>query len=118
LREQIFWCSCEPCRAIVRLVEHHGANLQFSLARAGRLCELVIVVGAGADGIAARDVVPERRKYASHLELELTGQISNCADPIHICHAIDHSNHNSQARNRINIGSARASYSQGRFYLL
>lgn len=95
-----------------------GANLQFSSARAGRLCEIAVVAAAGPDGIAARDVVDERRKFARHLGVVLAGPISNSDDPIHICHAIDHSNHRSKARNRINIGGARASYMNGRFYLV
>jgi hypothetical protein len=117
LKERIYGCGCSRCRAIVVLSEKHGASLQFVAGRAGRLCELAVVAASGSEGISAHDVVVERREYASHIGVQLKGHISNSNDPIHICHAIDHSNHNSKARNRINIGSAHASYFEGRFFL-
>lgn len=117
LKERVFSCACTRCRAVVSLVEKKGAVFQFIEKRAGRLCELAVVAGAGARGIAAADVVPERRSYAEHVGATLSGSISDSRDPIHIIHAIDHSNHNAKARNRVNIGSARAWYSNGRYYL-
>jgi hypothetical protein len=101
----------------VDLVENKGAVLQFDETRSGRLCELAVVAAAGTSGIAAPDVVTARRNYAMHLGVELSGPISDSRDPIHIIHAIDHSNHNTKARNRINIGTAVARYVGGRYYL-
>jgi len=116
-KERVFSCACTRCRAVVALVEEKGAVLHFEEKRAGRLCEIAVVAGAGPRGIAAADVVPERRSYAEHVGAELSGSISDSRDPVHIIHAIDHSNHNVNARNRINIGSARAWYKNGRYYL-
>ncbi len=117
LRERIYGCSCERCAAVVKLVEVHGAGLMFRLDGSGRLCELAVVAAEGAQGLPAHSVVNERRAYAKHIGAELLGPISDSPDPIHICHAIDHSNHNSKARNRINLGTAMATYKNGRYFI-
>ena len=118
LKDQIYGCRCSTCRAVVWLVDDRGAHLQFSATRAGRLCELAVVAAAGDDGLDESEVVSARRSYASHLGVKLTGPISNSDQPIHILHAIDHSNHNPNASNRINLGQAYASFRDGRFTLL
>ena len=117
LKEQIYGCRCATCRALVWLVEEMGAQLQFSSKRAGRLCELAVVAEAGIGGLIDKRVVGARRTYATHLGIKLTGKISNSEEPIHIHHAIVNSNHNPDAKNRINIGSAHASFANGRFFL-
>jgi hypothetical protein len=61
--------------------------------------------------------VHERRKYAQHLGIQLSGPTSDADHPNHIHWALEHSNHNPDARNRINLGRARATYSKGRFFL-
>lgn len=113
LKDRIYNCRCQRCRAVVNLIKRHGATIQFSEGRAGRLCELAVVAGAGAEGIDANEVVRERRRYAVHIGVELCGPTSNSDDPIHICHAIDRP----RAQNRINLGSAQAWYSNGRYFL-
>jgi hypothetical protein len=116
-RDTIYNCPCVRCRAVVRLVEEHGAVLQFSATRAGRLCELAVVAAEEEAGLPSRKVVQERRKYAQHLGIELRGPISDSDEPVHIDHAIHNSNHNPNARNRVNLGSAVASCSDGRYFI-
>lgn len=116
-RNQIFACRCRTCQSLVRLVKDRGAVLQFSRDRAGRLCELAVVATAGDNGLAEDEVVPARRAYAEHLGIELRGPISNADKPIHIRWAIQNSNHNRNAMNRINLGQAMASFMGGRFRL-
>lgn len=116
-REKIYSCACERCRALVVLVEDRGAKFQFNPNAAGRLCELAVVAASGESGIAKNDVVRERRKYAQHLGIELSGPTSNADIPNHIQWAVENSNHNSEARNRINLGRAKAVYKEGRFFI-
>jgi hypothetical protein len=116
LREQIGECKCLQCKAVVSLVER-GAKLRFSPNAGGRLCELAVVAASGAQGIAKNDVVAERRRYAQHLGIELSGPTSNSDKPNHITWALSNSNHTAGASNRINLGRAKASFSGGRFFL-
>lgn len=116
LKQQIFQCLCKPCAAIRTLVEN-GAVLQFSPVRAGRLCELAVVAAAGTEGMRAVKVVQARRDYARHLRVELRGPVSDADQPIHIQHAVTDSNHNPNARNRINLGEMWASLVGGVYYL-
>jgi len=118
LKQQIYNCNCARCRAIVRLVEEKRAVLQFSRSRAGRLCELAVVAASGSAGIVSSAVVPARREYAHHLGIVLSGPISDSDQPLHIEHAITNSNHNANAKNRINLGQARASLTGNVYRLL
>jgi hypothetical protein len=101
----------------VWLVEDCRAQLQFAPTRAGRLCELAVVAASGALGIAESEIVRERRAYACHLGIELSGPTSNAETPAHVHWALEHSNHNPGATNPVNIGQARATYSAGRYFL-
>lgn len=118
LKQQIYNCKCPHCRAIVALAEERGAKLQFSESRAGRLCELAVVAAAGSVGLPDHEVVSQRRAYAVHLGLTLSGSTSNADSPVHIAWAVTNSNHNRDARNRVNIGQALATYTGGRYRLL
>jgi len=89
-----------------------GAKLRFSEAKAGRLCELAVVAAEGADGISENAVVAARRSYATHLGVSLMGPTSNAENPTHIAWAVRNSDHN-----KINIGTAEASYLKGRYFL-
>ena len=117
LKQRIYACDCRVCKAVVCLIEDKGAFLQFSTSRGGRLCELAVVAASGDQGLLEADVVNQRRIYASHLGIELSGRTSNADEPIHIRWALINSNHNPNASHRINIGRARAIYEAGRFYL-
>ena len=117
LRQKIYGCTCDRCRALVRLVEERGAVLRFSPTRAGRLCELAVVAAAGPPGMPRNSIVSARREYARHLEIILSGPVSNADTPVHIEHAVTDSNHNPNASNRINLGQARASVHDDRFRL-
>jgi hypothetical protein len=117
LKQQIYACDCTTCKAIVCLVEEKGAILQFSTTRGGRLCELAVVAASGNQGISETDVVNQRRNYAKHLGIELSGATSNASEPVHIHWALNNSNHNPDASSRINIGRAKASYEAGRYFL-
>ena len=118
LKEFIYECNCNRCKAVVKLVEDSGAILQFVPSRAGRLCELAVVAAEGEEGMEKSKVVSERRKYAEHLDVELSGGTSNSNDPVHIEWAINNSNHNPNAKNRINLGTAKASFANGKYRLL
>lgn len=118
LKEQIYSCKCTHCRALVAVVEDRGAKLQFSESRAGRLCELAVVAAAGSKGLPDHEVVPQRRAYAAHLGLTLSGSTSNADSPVHIAWAVTNSNRNRDARNRVNLGEARATYTDGRYRLV
>lgn len=118
IRSFVYECQCKRCRALVSLVEEAGAVLQFTPSKAGRLCELAVVATAGEAGIDESLVVPARRDYAKHLGVTLTGNTSNNDKPVHIKWAIKNSNHNPNAKNRINLGKARASFSGGRYRLM
>lgn len=109
LKQKVYGCNCNTCKALVCLIDQQDAVLQFSKSRAGRLCELAVVAEAGAQGIHEEQVVGARRAYAAHLGVILSGPISNSDEPVHILHAIRNSNHSTDAINRINIGEARAS---------
>ena len=109
-RDKIYACECDVCRSVVRLVEEKGAVLQFSPARAGRLCELAVVAASGNQGLTGEQVVDARRRYADHLGISLMGPVSDADGPAHIQHALDNSNHNPSARSRINLGRAVASF--------
>ncbi|TPG75899.1 hypothetical protein EAH78_19665 [Pseudomonas arsenicoxydans] len=63
-------------------------------------------------------VVAARRSYAQHLGVKLDGPTSNAEDPAHIEWAMSNSNHNPAAKNRINLGSAKAFSLNGRYFLL
>lgn len=115
LKKQIYACECERCSAIVCLIEQCDAHLKFSPSRAGRLCELAVVAAAGEDGLLKEHVVAERRQYAEHLGVTLSGPTSNADQPVHIDWAIRNSNHNPNAAERINLGRAHASFSDGRY---
>ena len=117
LKEQIYGCKCERCRAVVWLVEDCGARLQFSPIRGGRLCELAVVAAAGSAGMLPEEIVTARRDYAKHLRITLSGPTSNAENPNHIEWTIENSNHNPDARNRVNLGRARASFTGGRYRL-
>ena len=117
-RQQIYGCGCERCRALVSLVEGSGARVQVSPERAGRLCELAVVAASGTNGLDEADVVAARRAYARHLGIDLSGPTSNSDDPVHIGWAIENSNHNRYAKNRINLGKARASIANERYRLV
>lgn len=116
-KQQIYGCTCDRCRAVVRLVEERGAVFQFSPTRAGRLCELAVVAAEGVTGMARSKVVLARREYANHLRIKLSGPVSNADTPVHIEHAVTDSNHNANASNQINLGQARASLHGDTFYL-
>lgn len=116
-KQRIYACECKYCRAVVWLVEERGAQLRFVPTQGGRLCELAVVAASGAEGIAERDVVRERRAYARHLGIELCGPTSDAETPAHIQWALEHSNHSPDASNPVNIGQARARYSAGRYFL-
>jgi len=115
LKNQIYSCDCERCKALVCLIEQCDAHLLFSPTRAGRLCELAVVAATGDSGLPKEVVVTERRAYAEHLHLVLSGPTSDADDPIHIDWAIHNSNHNPDATERINLGRARALFSDGRY---
>lgn len=117
LKQKIYECQCKQCRAICRLIEACGANIMFSEEKAGRLCELAVVAAEGADGIYKNAIVAARRSYAKHLGVNLTGNTSNAERPIHIAWAVSNSNHNPKAKNKINLGSAKASYRNDRCFL-
>lgn len=117
LKQKIYECPCKQCRAIYRLIEECGAEIRFSETKAGRLCELAVVAAEGAAGISENSVVAARRSYAKHLGVNLTGPTSNAEHPSHIAWAVSNSNHNPAAKNKINIGSAKASYLNGRYFL-
>lgn len=118
LKKQIYDCKCDRCRALVHLVKEKCAVLQFSRSRAGRLCELAVVAAAGSSGMVSSAVAPARREYARHLGIVLRGPVSDSDEPVHIQHAVTHSNHNANASNRINLGQARASLTGDVFRLL
>jgi hypothetical protein len=97
------------------LIEEFDANLMFDEARAGRLCEVAVVLAAGSHGLPESQVVKERRAYADHLGIRLCGRTCDSDQPGHIEHALTHSNHNPRASNRINLGRAKATKSAGRY---
>jgi len=117
LKDRIYTCQCKCCRALVWLREDCGAELQVSPTRAGRLCELAVVAAAGRYGLPDYEVVAQRRAYAAHLDLVLSGPTSNADSPVHIAWAVTNSNQNSNARNRVNLGSAQATYTDGVYRL-
>ena len=117
LKKMIYDCKCRRCRAVKKLVEEHGADLRFSESRAGRLCELAVVAAEGSVGILESEVVEARRSYAEHLNVQLSGPTSDAELPAHIAWAVINSNHNPDAKSRINLGSAKASYSNGKYFL-
>lgn len=117
MKERIYKCECSRCRAIVWLVEECGAVLQFSQARAGRLCELAVVAAEGANGIEANAIVSARRSFAKHIDVKLSGPTSDSDEPNHIKWAVTNSNHNPDAKNRINLGHARAFKVNVRYYI-
>ena len=119
LKEMIYNCSCENCKALVWLLEECNAHIIISEKNCGRMCELAIVAATKDLGINENSVVKERRLYAEHLGVNLgIREISNSNEPKHIKWAISNSNHNPSAKNRINIGKAKASYENGRYKLL
>ena len=83
-----------------------------------RLCELAVVAGEGDSGVHELDVVRERRNYASHLGLKLSGTTSNSDLPVHISWAVGNSNHNPDAKNRINLGCAYATFRDGYYRIV
>lgn len=115
LKQQIYGCACACCRAVKFLIEGCDAHLQVSRSRPGRLCEIAVVAAAGEVGLLKENVVAERRKYAEHLGVTLSGPVSNADAPVHIEWATRNSNHNPDARERINLGRARALFSDGRY---
>ena len=115
LKKQIYECECQPCKAIVWLMEQCGAHFVFSRLRPGRLCEIAVVAAAGEVGLPKEHVVAERRKYAEHLQATLSGPTSDSDEPVHIEWAISNSNHNPDASERINLGRAYATFSDGRY---
>lgn len=117
LKQKIYECQCKQCRALYRLIEECGAEIKLSEAKAGRLCELAVVAAEGAAGISESAIVAARRSYAKHLRINLAGPISNAEYPAHIAWAVSNSNHNPVAKNRVNLGSAKASYLNGRYFL-
>jgi hypothetical protein len=117
LEHKIYECECKPCCALRRLIDECGADFRISETKAGRLCELAVVAAEGVDGIFESDVVAARRSYAQHLGVKLTGSTSNAEDPTHIAWAVKNSNHNPTAKNRINLGSAKASNRDGRYFI-
>jgi len=117
LKQHVYSCPCPRCRALVWLIEDCGAALKFSATRAGRLCELAVVAAEGTAGMAAADVVSERRAYAKHLNVALSGPTSDANTPVHIDWAVRNSNHNPTATNRINLGQPKATLSEGRYRL-
>ncbi|MEH6367917.1 MULTISPECIES: hypothetical protein [Pseudomonas] len=117
LKQKIYECPCKQCRALYRLIEESGAKIRFSEVNAGRLCELAVVAAEGVDGMPEIAVVAARRLYAKHLGVSLTGPTSNADYPAHIQWAVSNSNHNPAAKNKINLGRAKAIYVNGRFIL-
>ncbi|WP_169715866.1 hypothetical protein [Pseudomonas indica] len=119
MEQKVRACTCKTCKALIKLIDDHHADLRFSVTRAGRLCELAVVASTGALGLPEYKVVKARRKYAEHhLGIKLTGPTSNSDKPVHIRHALNNSNHNPEAKNRINLGEAEATFSNNRFFLL
>jgi hypothetical protein len=82
----------------------------------GRGCELV-AVAAAPKGLKARDVVKQRRAVAKYKKTTLAGPVSDSPEPVHIQWAVTNSNHNPDARNRINLGTARAVFVGGRYFI-
>lgn len=118
LKTQIYSCECERCKALVWLIEQCDAQLLFSPTRAGRLCELAVVAAAGDVGLPKELVVAERRAYADHLRITLSGPTSDADEPVHIDWAIRNSNHTPDATEQINLGRARASLDESGRYRL
>ena len=105
LKKQIYACECKPCKAIVWLMEQCGDHLVFSHSRAGRLCEIAVVAAAEEVGLSKEHVVAERRKYADHLRVPLSGPTSDSDEPVYIEWAIRNSNHNPDGnRSQLQIG--------------
>jgi hypothetical protein len=105
-------CKCHWCRTERRL-KNSGARFDPS---SGRGCELV-AVAAAPNGLTAPEVVEQRRALAKHRHVTLTGPISNSPRPVHIRWALNNSNLNPRTRNRINLGTARAVFAGGRYFL-
>ena len=118
LKQHVYSCPCPRCRTVVWLIEDCGAALNFSAKQAGRLCELAVVAAEGKAGLAATDVVSERRAYAKHLNVALSGPTSDADNAVHIEWAVRNSNHNPTATNRINLGQAKATLSDGRYRIV
>jgi hypothetical protein len=120
LKSAISQCGCNECRALTGLIEEAGAKLMISTLRGGRFCELAVVASAAAQGIGPDEVVRKRRQYAQHLGIELKGQTQDNDEPGHIQWAIKYSNHTTDAKDpngRINLGRAKASEKDGKFFL-
>ncbi len=115
LKQRIYGCTCKQCKAIVRLLDECGAILIISPNKGGRLCEVAVVAATGSSGMDENDIVSERRKYAEHLGITLSGPVSNSDKPIHIKHGINNSNHEYNAKHRINLGIARIIYEGTRY---
>ena len=118
LKKKIYSCGCKRCRSVVSLIENYGAKLRIRASSAGRLCELAVVAAEGHAGMHEQEVVGERRNYARHLRLKLDGPVSNSDKPNHIGWAYTHSNHNPEAKHRINLGAAKVYYREGVYTLV
>jgi hypothetical protein len=117
LKNKIYSCDCRTCQALVWLVESCEAQLQFSESRAGRLCEIGAVAASGRLGLPVEEVVTQRREFAKHLGIDLKGATSNSDKPTHIDWAISNSNENPDAKNRVNLGKARALRIDDRYFI-
>ena len=117
LQAKIYDCECNECHAVKWLVEQAQANLAFRENAAGRLCELAVVAASKGKGIPQFLVVPQRRKYAEHLGIELSGPVSNSDTPNHIEWAIANSKHNPNAKNPIDLGRAMAKKIGERYFI-
>ncbi len=111
--------SAQGCGPSIALLELLAAEARLVITRdnPGRLCELAVVAETGRRGMPENEVVAARRAYAASLGVTLSGPTKDSDKPAHISHAVDHSNHNPNARNRINLGNARAFRQNGRFYI-
>lgn len=108
--------GCDPSTALLELLAAE-ARLVIARDNPGRLCELAVVAATGRKSMPENEVVAARRAYAASLGVMLSGSTKDSDKPVHINHAVDHSNHNPNARNRINLGNARAFRQNGRFYI-
>ncbi len=117
LRDKICDCPCNQCRALIWLINVCGAKLNISAKSAGRLCELAVVAACGSAGMQSDSIVTARRQYAKHLNIELKGPTSDADDPTHIKWALKNSNHNPDAKNKINLCNAYAIYGDGRYFI-
>lgn len=89
----------------------------FSRMNPGRLCELAVVAAGAYEGVPETEVAPRRREYAKHIGAPLGPDrpTQNSDRPVHIRWAVLNPKH--KPNERINLGSALASFRDGRYFL-